>query len=714
MAEKILVLGVDRDNDIGEKTGIKGPILGKEFLLETALKLGVVDPTESDTNVLFQCVKIYETLKEEGKDAYVACITGDKSVGIKSDIEIIKQFDVIKETFNIDSVILVSDGKEDENVLPILQSKVNIISIDRLTVQQSESLEDTYFILHRYIKQMMDDKKVSGLFLGLPGIIIIIYALTYLFPDQTKYGWFAIFSIVGSYLFAKGFGVDDYLKDRMTPRKVKIIAYSVAIVIAAYGGYNGFMNIRWEMVPYLNWESAKYVFTVFFDGSFPLLYMGIIAALAGNVISAYTNKAKHIWNSLIIFILACAVFGNFYQYTAYTQNEITRNEAVFSAIVLAFFAIIGIGVAFIQKSKLSSTSKIKRTVSLSRKGIITLFIGGFIITSMVLYSIENTNEVTDTETSFHITKNLADQFNPVMGINSDGLVYCVWQDNRDGNWNIYLKYFDSGNEISIAKDTNDQKNPRVWGDKIVWQDNRNGAWDIYLYDMSTNALTQVTDNEFNQSNPDIYENRIVWEDERNENSDIYFYNIINKDEKRITIDDPALQPFQTTPRIYGNTIVWLDNRFGEFNIFSYNVGTGIEHAVTSGRSIKFNPSIYNNVIVWEDNRNGNWDIYLYDMSTKEELQITKDPSNQVNPVIYENYVIWEDDRNGNKDIYIFNRETSATLQVTDAISDQENPFACDSYVCWVDWRNDLDGIHTGIAEDNPDIYGIDIENIWAK
>ncbi|MBN1786120.1 MAG: DUF373 family protein [Candidatus Methanofastidiosa archaeon] len=713
MVDKILVLGVDRDNDIGDKIGVDGPILGREAIRETAIELGIADPTESDTNVLFHCIKLYDKLKKEGKEVYVAIVTGDRSVGVKSDMIISDQLDIVMERYETKATILVSDGKEDENTLPILQSKMAIVSIERVTVQQSESLEDTYFILHTYLKRMMDDRKVSGLLLGIPGIIIIIYGLTYIFPDFTKYGWFVSFSILGTYLFLKGFGIDDYLSERVTPKKIKLIAYSVAMVIALYGGYKGFTNIHWSMVPYLNIESAKYVFTSFFDGSFPLLYIGIIAALAGNVISTYPKNMRRFWVHMMVFIVACASFGGVYQYTAYIQNEITRNEMMFSFVFIVFIAILGVVISVLGRSKAITPEK-RRRVPLSRRGVITIFIMLSLITTGMIYFGEGNEVIVNEDPSFAVTTNLADQYKVSIGMTSDDRTFMVWQDNRNGNWDIYMRYIGSSAGINVSNNAFQQTNPMVWQDRIVWQDNRNGNWDIYLYYIATGVLVQITDDEYNQINPDIYEDRIVWEDERNGNADIYLYSLVSEDEMRITVDETGFQPFQTSPKISEDTIVWLDNRFGEFNIFSYNITTGTERAITSGRSIKFNPKIDGSLIVWEDNRNGNWDIYMFDLEAGEELQLTTSPANQVNPCVNGNYVAWDDDSAGDKEIYVYDRESGETVRVTEMLTDQENPYIMDQYLAWIDWRNDLDGIQTDTEDDNPDIYAVSLSDIFTQ
>ncbi|MEM2954983.1 MAG: DUF373 family protein, partial [Candidatus Nanoarchaeia archaeon] len=63
--ERLIVLCVDRDNDIGYKTGIEGPIIGKEKALEVATKLSLKDPEESDSNAIFGAIKIFEEVSEK-------------------------------------------------------------------------------------------------------------------------------------------------------------------------------------------------------------------------------------------------------------------------------------------------------------------------------------------------------------------------------------------------------------------------------------------------------------------------------------------------------------------------------------------------------------------------------------------------------------------------------------------------------------------------
>jgi putative membrane protein len=130
--KKILVLSVDRDDDLGKKAGVRGPVMGRENVLDAAVKLGLADPADSDTNVLFRAVKVRDEWEPQSKKIEVAAVTGDEKVGIASDMKIGDQLDRVLKSFKADGVILVTDGREDESIEPVIRSKTEILSVDRI------------------------------------------------------------------------------------------------------------------------------------------------------------------------------------------------------------------------------------------------------------------------------------------------------------------------------------------------------------------------------------------------------------------------------------------------------------------------------------------------------------------------------------------------------------------------------------------------------
>jgi len=111
--EKILVLCVDRDGDIGAKTGIKTPIIGRKENLEAAIALALKDPEEADANAMFEAVRIYDRLEQERKlheKLQVATISGTELGGVGADRKIVAELNEVLKKFPANEVILVTDG----------------------------------------------------------------------------------------------------------------------------------------------------------------------------------------------------------------------------------------------------------------------------------------------------------------------------------------------------------------------------------------------------------------------------------------------------------------------------------------------------------------------------------------------------------------------------------------------------------------------------
>lgn len=91
----ILVICVDRDDDLGSKANIEGPVIGRTDNINAAIKLGLADPEDSDANTIFEGVRIYDDLKSQEKDVEIASISGSPDIGLKSDQNLSDQLDSV-------------------------------------------------------------------------------------------------------------------------------------------------------------------------------------------------------------------------------------------------------------------------------------------------------------------------------------------------------------------------------------------------------------------------------------------------------------------------------------------------------------------------------------------------------------------------------------------------------------------------------------------
>ncbi|MBI2648265.1 MAG: DUF373 family protein [Thaumarchaeota archaeon] len=158
--ERYLILAVDRDGDLVSNTGLRSPVYGRQDVLAAATQLAISDPEEADANAMFAAVREYDRLSKRGVECEVAAVCGTKESGFDADRKVRRELDFLLKREEYVGLVLVSDGVEDELVIPVIQTMKPITSVVRIIVKHSRTVEETYLVLGRYLRMVPGAWKV--------------------------------------------------------------------------------------------------------------------------------------------------------------------------------------------------------------------------------------------------------------------------------------------------------------------------------------------------------------------------------------------------------------------------------------------------------------------------------------------------------------------------------------------------------------------------
>jgi len=317
---KVLVLCIDRDNDIGQKTGLSTPIVGKLGVLEAATRLAIADPEESDSNAMFEAVRISDSLEKEGTDHRVAVVTGEVRRTLDSDRKILKEIAEVVNEFQPNETVLVTDGFGDEDVIPVIKSNLPLTSVRRVVVKHSRTVEESYIILGRYIKMLVTDPRFKKWFLGAPGIAIVLLALA------PSWALPVFLAIIGLAAIIKGFDIDKNLVAQIRRLStstlpapifvIEVFSAISAVTLILVGGYIGAFRV-WVHYP----DKVTNMATIF--ANFSLLLgewtrqtidaatVGLLVYIIGKFVPAAYLRSEEAWRYMLGIVLIASLYSLF-------------------------------------------------------------------------------------------------------------------------------------------------------------------------------------------------------------------------------------------------------------------------------------------------------------------------------------------------------------------------------------------------------------------
>jgi len=300
-ANKLLVICIDRDDDLGRKTGISTPVVGRNACIEAAQRLALEDPEDADSNSIFFAVKTYEDLVSKGYEAQVITVTGVENRGVQADEKVASEIKSVLKKFSANGAVIVSDGEDDEMVIPVIQNVIPVISVQRVVMQVSRTIEHSYAVFGKFLKLVMYNPKYSKFFLGVPGILLLIGGIGAVTGYNAEI--FAVLvTILGGAFLIRAFDIDKAwsIWAKPTPEGfTRMFTLITGLILIAASVPAGITTVSPENIPSnlgtINLITDEIVIGQFVSGMIPFLWIGLGTIFVGILFSNWLNrKLRHI------------------------------------------------------------------------------------------------------------------------------------------------------------------------------------------------------------------------------------------------------------------------------------------------------------------------------------------------------------------------------------------------------------------------------------
>lgn len=331
-ANRLLVICVDRDDDVGEKTGISTPVVGRDACIEAAQRLALEDPEDADSNAIFSAIKTYEDLISKGYEAQVITVTGVSNRGVQADEKIASEIRTVLEKYSANGAVIVSDGEDDESVIPVIQNVLPVISVQRVVMKVSRSVEYSYAVFGKYLKMVAYDSKYSKFFLGVPGILLLIGGIATVF-GYTAEIFAVLVSVLGGAFLIRAFDVDRAFSNFAKPTPsgfVRLFTMVAGIILILSSVPAGISQVETESlqedVEIISLITDRVVVGQFIAGALPILWVGIGAIFAGFLLSNWLGGIKHEISDTLRIIVLVALYPTVAQFTnimIFDENSFT-------------------------------------------------------------------------------------------------------------------------------------------------------------------------------------------------------------------------------------------------------------------------------------------------------------------------------------------------------------------------------------------------------
>ncbi|MFC4553096.1 MULTISPECIES: DUF373 family protein [Halorussus] len=300
-----LVVCVDRDDDIGAKTGLETPVSGWEAVRSLVTDVGLADPEDSGVNCLLEALRVARDLRDGDEEVTVAVISGAADTMVGRDRAVAAQTDALIAEHDPDSAVVVIDSAQDERLVPVIESRIRVDAVDRVVVRQARDIESTYYLL----KQFLADEELRQTVLVPVGLALLAFPIV-LMAFGPAIAISSITAVIGLFVLYKGLGVDEYLadlpaevRDALYSGRVSIVTYVVAAGLSLVGVFAGALRVSDMTVADGNFLMPAMAFAF---ASVPWLAAAALAASTGRLLdeAIRNDRVRNSYMNLPFGVLA--------------------------------------------------------------------------------------------------------------------------------------------------------------------------------------------------------------------------------------------------------------------------------------------------------------------------------------------------------------------------------------------------------------------------
>ena len=345
---KTTVIYIDIDNDL-ERAGIKSPVIGEKEAREAIEKASRFLALDSDLNSMITAFNIFLDMKEKGEDVEIVFVTGSQKGGLEAQMNLSKEIEYVMKTVRPDQAILVYDSPEDAKAIPIIESRVKIVGIERVIVEQHRGVEETYILLAKYLKRLVTEPRYSRLFLGVPGIILFLSSVLSIM-GLTSYLLPVILLVLGIAMLVRGFGIDESIErwwENSTIMVIVAILSTISLILAIINGY--LTGIQYKE---LSISSASSVTLAVL----PYLTFSLVILYAGKLISRAMDRDVKVWHDVLKIAASVLAYLVLSQLLKNLENGIYAIQIQsFYLLLLSSFLLIAtyFALSILEKSRLT-------------------------------------------------------------------------------------------------------------------------------------------------------------------------------------------------------------------------------------------------------------------------------------------------------------------------------------------------------------------------